>query len=84
MQPVAVEDNVFEPSIPGQAVRNAVNHGGELSYEVEKIARQDACNAKEPATLLSSRPGVAFYRVGCTDGRQVLLKCEMRQCFIGE
>jgi hypothetical protein len=46
------------------------------------MARQDACRAAEPSTLMNSRPGVQFYRVRCEDGRQILFKCEMRQCFI--
>lgn len=74
--------NVFEPTVPRQAVRNASDKGGELSFQVEKMARQDACRAAEPSTLMNSRPGVQFYRVRCEDGRQILFKCEMRQCFI--
>lgn len=74
--------NVFEPIIPRLSIRNATDKGGELSYQVEKMARQDACRAAEPSTLMNSRPGVQFYRVRCEDGRQILFKCEMRQCFI--
>jgi hypothetical protein len=76
--------NVFEPKIPKQPKRfnQPTVRTGELGFIVERIASRDACHADGPAQLMAKRPGVEFYRVGCSDARQVLVKCESRQCFI--
>jgi hypothetical protein len=74
--------NSFQPEAPANPNRLFPREGGDMGFVVEKIARRAGCYPTETASRLAKRPGIQFYRVGCANGTQILLKCEMRQCHI--
>jgi hypothetical protein len=57
---------------------------GELSFAAEKVAQQAGCFRSDSATVMAQRTGIQFYRVPCDNGRQVLVRCELRQCRIAD
>jgi hypothetical protein len=66
-----------------ETARNAPPpRSGEMAFAAEKVAKEAGCYRSESATLMAKRTGIEFYRVGCDNGRQVLVKCELRQCRI--
>jgi hypothetical protein len=75
--------NVYHPKYPLYAQR-ANEKTGDMSYVVERLAKQGGCELYENAQLMAKRPGVQFYRVPCTDGHQILYRCEMRRCDVAD
>lgn len=76
-------ENVYAPKSPVYTQRSA-GKAGEMTYAVEKLAQASGCQLYDHAELMARRPGIQFYRVPCADGRQMLYKCEMRQCRLAE
>lgn len=71
--------NVFAPKAP-LYTQLAPGKAGDMAYAVEKLAMGSGCQLYDNASLVAKRPGIQFYRVPCADGRQVLYRCELRQC----
>lgn len=72
-------DNVFAPKAP-LYTQLAPGKTGDMAYAVEKLAKGSGCELYDHASLMAKRPGIQFYRVPCADGRQILYRCEIRQC----
>ncbi|KAF3996985.1 hypothetical protein [Glaciimonas immobilis] len=53
---------------------------GELTVQVEQLARQSGCQPTSAARLIAKTTGVETYQTSCQNGQQALFKCEMRQC----
>lgn len=51
-----------------------------MSFEVEKLARAQGCNAPKGAELLTEPGSVETYRVRCNGGGELIVKCEFRNC----
>jgi hypothetical protein len=63
--------------IPQQSPRRK---GGELSDQIERLARKTACIPMNGASLIAKTHAVETYQVSCKNGQQQLYKCELRQC----
>jgi hypothetical protein len=57
---------------------------GEMSFAAEKVAKEAGCYRTDSATVVAQRTGIQFYRVPCDSGRQMLVRCELRQCRIAD
>lgn len=79
----AAPENVYAPKYPAYT-QQGNGKAGEMAYVVERLAKQRGCELYDNAQLMSKRPGIQFYRVPCTDGSQILYRCEMRHCSVAE
>jgi len=66
-----------EPDRPSQSTGIK---DGEMSAQVEHLARQSGCVPTPSAKLIAKTTGVETYQVSCQNGQQALFKCEMQQC----
>jgi hypothetical protein len=57
---------------------------GEMSFAAEKVAKEAGCYRSDSATVMAQRTGIQFYRVPCDNGRQLLVRCELRQCRVAD
>lgn len=70
---------------PAEAARSTpAPHQGEMSFAAEKVAKEAGCFRSDSATVMAQRTGIQFYRVPCDSGRQVLVRCELRQCRLAD
>lgn len=53
---------------------------GVSSISVERMAKQNQCESKEGAGLLTPKGPVEVYRVECDNGQVFMARCELRQC----
>lgn len=79
----AANGNVYVPKTP-IFTQPSPGRAGDMAYVVERLAKADGCELSDNANLMAKRPGIQFYRVECADGRQILYRCEMRQCKTAE
>jgi len=76
----AVQQQPGVVATPAVAVATARKPSGEMSFEVEKLAKQAGCQPAASAALIAKTTGIETYQVSCADGQQALFKCELRQC----
>lgn len=53
---------------------------GVSSISVERLAKQNQCESKDGAGLLTPKGPVEVYRVECNNGQVFMARCELRQC----
>ncbi|MFC0348857.1 DUF2846 domain-containing protein [Undibacterium danionis] len=53
---------------------------GVSSITVERMAKQNSCQSEKGAGLLYKKGPVEMYRIACEDGRELKVRCELRQC----
>ncbi len=53
---------------------------GVSSITVERMAKQNSCQSQKGAGLLYKKGPVEMYRIACEDGRELKVRCELRQC----
>jgi hypothetical protein len=53
---------------------------GVSSITVERMAKQNSCQSEKGAGLLYKKGPVEMYRIDCEDGRELKVRCELRQC----
>jgi len=51
-----------------------------MSFEVERLARMNGCTPLAAADLLTEPGPVETFRVRCSAGSEVIIKCEYRKC----
>lgn len=66
--------------VPERPAQSSGVKGGEMSAQVERMARQSGCVPTAGATLIAKTTAVETYQVSCQNAQQALFKCEMRQC----
>lgn len=69
----------ISPQAPVPSRKTAVKQGKD-SPSVERLARDQSCNAQPIATLLSKGPGYENYSVACTNGDTLMYRCEFGNC----
>lgn len=84
--PVSIKDSL-SPSeeivtmpLPDRSSQPNPVNSGELTAQVERLARQSGCEPTSSARLIAKTTGVETYQTSCQNGQQALFKCEMRQC----
>ena len=53
---------------------------GSSSHDVERLARDQACNVQPKATLTAKGPGFEAYVVQCSNGDALAFRCEFGNC----
>ena len=71
--------NVQMP-IANAAPARQETHFGKDSFQVERLAKTDTCNASPVGDLVEKGAGFEKYRVACTDGTTLGYRCEFGQC----
>ena len=54
--------------------------GGQDSFQVEKLAREQGCNPNSRAALTAKGPGFELYTLQCSDTVTWSVRCEYGQC----
>jgi hypothetical protein len=72
-----VDANQFLPADPNQGRGIKL---GSSSETVERMAKQQGCESKLGAMLITESGPMEKYRVNCVDGSIFMARCELRQC----
>ena len=53
---------------------------GVSSNTIERMAKQNSCQSQKGAGIIFKKGPIEVYRVSCEDGRELMARCELRQC----
>jgi len=71
---------------PGSSIPTQTHAGsstgpvGEDSFNVQRLAKQQACHQTPTANLVAKGPGFESYSVACTNGNVLMYRCEYGNC----
>lgn len=77
-QPAPTVSVANAPGTP--ALSNGSAPVGEDSYNVQRLAKQQACHDSPTANLVAKGPGFESYSVACTNGTVLMYRCEYGNC----
>ncbi len=79
--PRAIEASSSVPkNTAGGEQSSAAPSGGRDLYNAEQVAHQAACHQRPRAVLTGRGPGFETYAVGCSNGDQIVIRCEFGNC----
>ncbi len=85
-QPVAAQPSATQAmnvsSAPAATTVPVVAHApiGESDFQVQRVAKDQSCNAQPQPALAAKGAGFETYTVACTNGDSLMVRCEFGNC----
>lgn len=77
------QDVVLRPIAQKPYNPSGVGEVGSHSFQIEQMPEVRACKKVQPQALIESKaPGVEVYKVDCTNGSSLRVRCEFNVCTI--